>query len=301
MTTAPWISPCMLGGDGFKARSTEGEGKCSLQWVKWESDSKRGGETPRRIFVKALKLDTVGSRQAIHQWTDSLQVSRSEYLRKAVSTCGALFHRIIFTQLWPLREDMFTVFARTLLADGSGSSCRALLNRMSKASKTQERQAASGVRPYTDTDRLVDLIAAHLSWKQRFGARPSVPVWPSDMFAGMKTACGGTRKGSLQIDPSSPRYAAVMPDEQEIEKCLSETLEGHVFFVSSELNYVGLAPLMAKAGDVIALIDSAHVPVLLRPVVGGSVEGYMLLGPCYVHGVMYGETADREGEYIPLV
>jgi hypothetical protein len=58
---------------------------------------------------------------------------------------------------------------------------------------------------------------------------------------------------------------------------------------------------MAKAGDVIALTDSVHAPVLLRLVVGGSVERYMLLGPCYIDGVMYGETADQDGEYIPLV
>lgn len=57
---------------------------------------------------------------------------------------------------------------------------------------------------------------------------------------------------------------------------------------------------MAKAGDVIALIDSVRIPVVLRHTVG-SGEGFMLLGPCYVHGVMYGETADREGEYIPLI
>lgn len=44
-----------------------------------------------------------------------------------------------------------------------------------KASKTQEKRAAPGVRPYTDADRLVDLMATHVSWKELCGKRPKRP------------------------------------------------------------------------------------------------------------------------------
>lgn len=101
----------------------------------------------------------------------------------------------------------------------------------------------------------------------------------------------------------NPRDAmAGRPTPDSVEEILSETLEGHNFFISKEKNYMGLAPLMAKDKDVIALIDSVRVPMVLRhSKIDDEREGYVVVGPCYVHGVMYGETSDQEGEYIPLI
>jgi hypothetical protein len=91
------------------------------------------------------------------------------------------------------------------------------------------------------------------------------------------------------------------PTMESVREILSETLEGHNFFITKK-NYIGLAPLVAKEKDVIALVDSVHVPMVLRhSKIDDEREGFVVVGPCYVHGVMYGETCDREGEYIPLI
>lgn len=53
--------------------------------------------------------------------------------------------------------------------------------------------------------------------------------------------------------------------------------------------YVGLVPLAAEVGDVIAVFEGGRVPFVLR----GSVESpgmYRLVGGCYVHGMMNGEA-----------
>ncbi|KAF0329377.1 hypothetical protein GQ607_003326 [Colletotrichum asianum] len=40
-----------------------------------------------------------------------------------------------------------------------------------------------------------------------------------------------------------------------------------------------------QSGDVVVALAGADIPFVLRPVEGG----YILVGECYVEGVMYGE------------
>ena len=102
-------------------------------------------------------------------------------------------------------------------------------------------------------------------------------------------------------NPGTAARGAKIP-VRVIQEILSEIHEGAVFFIT-EKRYIGLAPLIAKENDVVALIDSVRVPMLLRPskTPDGSKEGFMVLGPCYVHGVMYGETSNTKAEYIALI
>ena len=53
--------------------------------------------------------------------------------------------------------------------------------------------------------------------------------------------------------------------------------------------YLGLVPRETRAGDIIALLPGGRLPFVLRSR-GGPWE---LIGPCYIHGVMYGEAFDE--------
>jgi hypothetical protein len=63
-----------------------------------------------------------------------------------------------------------------------------------------------------------------------------------------------------------------------------------------EIEYLALVPSLCRPGDHVVLVEGVRMPLVLRQmewtsVVGhGPVETWELLGDCYVHGVMDGET-----------
>ncbi|KAL8732303.1 MAG: hypothetical protein Q9166_002875 [cf. Caloplaca sp. 2 TL-2023] len=67
----------------------------------------------------------------------------------------------------------------------------------------------------------------------------------------------------------------------------------HWFFMSDD-GYAGLAPLNSRPEtDSLAFIDGANVPFVLRDL-GDDVLDHVLVGPCYIHGLMDGETVKRD-------
>lgn len=55
--------------------------------------------------------------------------------------------------------------------------------------------------------------------------------------------------------------------------------------------YVGLVPQFTVTGDIMAVVAGAQTPFIVRPVHGGTRESrYQLVGECYIHGIMDGET-----------
>jgi hypothetical protein len=57
--------------------------------------------------------------------------------------------------------------------------------------------------------------------------------------------------------------------------------------------YVGLAPITAQKGDIIAILFGCSMPVILRRY---GDKGYKLVGEAYVHGIMEGEALGWLGE-----
>jgi hypothetical protein len=55
---------------------------------------------------------------------------------------------------------------------------------------------------------------------------------------------------------------------------------------TTEKHYIGLGPLLVQENDIICLIYGAKVPFLIRRRAEGA---YLLVGECYVHGLMHGE------------
>ena len=56
--------------------------------------------------------------------------------------------------------------------------------------------------------------------------------------------------------------------------------------------YVGIGPKAMENGDKIALCKGGKVPFIIRP--NGHVHEYHLIGDCYIHGMMYGESFNEE-------
>jgi hypothetical protein len=64
---------------------------------------------------------------------------------------------------------------------------------------------------------------------------------------------------------------------------------GQAFAVTEE-KYVGIVPAKAKAGDYVCIILGCDVPFIVREDYGK----YVLVGECYIHGIMDGEAMDME-------
>lgn len=64
--------------------------------------------------------------------------------------------------------------------------------------------------------------------------------------------------------------------------------------ITTRGGYIGLAPEEAELGDVIAILHGCNFPLVLRPC-GGS---YLLIGECYVDGMMDGEMVEARGQRV---
>ncbi len=53
-----------------------------------------------------------------------------------------------------------------------------------------------------------------------------------------------------------------------------------------ENGYMGLAPLDTQSGDLVFIVPGVSVPFVLRE----EVDGFRLVGECYVQNVMDGEV-----------
>ncbi|PVH83556.1 HET-domain-containing protein [Cadophora sp. DSE1049] len=94
------------------------------------------------------------------------------------------------------------------------------------------------------------------------------------------------------------RYLANQTWKSAVKLGLSRKLAGglnvlranvlHRQLMISKKGYIGLGPVPAKKGDLICVLYGCSVPVILRKV----DKHYILVGECYVHGLMDGEALD---------
>ncbi|CAG9954361.1 unnamed protein product [Clonostachys rosea f. rosea IK726] len=86
--------------------------------------------------------------------------------------------------------------------------------------------------------------------------------------------------GEVQYEPT-----------QKLTPCLESC-----FFVTEDGQW-GLCPWMAKAGDVIVLLDGGDIPYLLRrkPDSEGASTKFEFIGECFVESIMHGEYLTRPG------
>jgi hypothetical protein len=72
--------------------------------------------------------------------------------------------------------------------------------------------------------------------------------------------------------------------------------------ITTDKGYFGLAPFSAEPGDKVCILYGGAVPFLLRP----RGENYLLVGECYVHGIMHGEALEwydheKRSQYFEIV
>jgi hypothetical protein len=93
-----------------------------------------------------------------------------------------------------------------------------------------------------------------------------------------------------------PEFAGANDVELLTQKCHEyATFAGRAWFQRrvciTKNGYVGLVPPFTIIGDVVAVVVGAQTPFIVRPVHGGARESrYQLVGECYIHGIMDGET-----------
>ena len=117
-----------------------------------------------------------------------------------------------------------------------------------------------------------------------------------------------TRKNSPQIKGLSYDFYSDLGTESGIvwqyHQYLVSIFRHHCFFISDD-GYIGLAPRNTQplkdtstGGDVLAFINGANVPFVLRDH-GDEVDGYALVGPCYIYGLMKeGELKKHKERYV---
>ncbi|KAI9876544.1 MAG: hypothetical protein M1830_006285, partial [Pleopsidium flavum] len=96
------------------------------------------------------------------------------------------------------------------------------------------------------------------------------------------------------FSPEPPRFrdprCVLNPRTKGYYLPVTNMAQGRVFLVT-ENGYMGLAPHGTRAGDKICVLLGGDMPVILRPEWDGR---FMLIGECYVHGIMNGEVLPAE-------
>jgi hypothetical protein len=102
---------------------------------------------------------------------------------------------------------------------------------------------------------------------------------------------------TLDNDPAWPSELTV---QNETLREVYQSCEGYDSRVrrqrevfTKEKKYTGLGPLLMQENDIVCLIYGAKVLFLIRRRAEG---GYLLVGECYVHGLMHGEGISTGAE-----
>jgi hypothetical protein len=98
----------------------------------------------------------------------------------------------------------------------------------------------------------------------------------------------GARPADPLIQPDNPPMSnqgrrLMRPFREALESATNNRL------FLTEKGYIGLAPLGAQKGDIVCVLCGSEVPLLLRR----YGDEYVLIGECFVQGLMDGEIIDE--------
>lgn len=110
------------------------------------------------------------------------------------------------------------------------------------------------------------------------------------------------KKGELQkhrLDEVRSYITEVRGKSRPIEIAIMRAMDGRTFARTAD-GYVGLVPFAARPGDVVAIFSGSRVPILVRQ--HPSRSGlHMVIGECYLHGVMQGEAIPAASQMTPIL
>lgn len=186
-----------------------------------------------------------------------------------VKACLEIFHRNSGTK-YPTGETLENAFWSTVTMGGI------------------TRTMLDFIKGYTPTPELGPMLARNfekhcLDPNGEVGRDPLVDLWLDN----------------AEFGPSARELSNEAQTGAMYYECIRETMDG-VIFIFTHGGLIGLAPPGTRKGDIIAIINGSAYPFVIRTVPG--VRFYLLVGTCYVHGVMQGMKYEGEDiEYITLI
>lgn len=87
------------------------------------------------------------------------------------------------------------------------------------------------------------------------------------------------------------------PQKEHLIVALPQALTGRRFFITSPPHFMGVAPDMTQPGDQICIIPGFCAPLVIRP----KGDHFLLVGECYVAGLMDGEGMEMGIPETPIV
>ncbi|KAL5323657.1 hypothetical protein ACEPPN_008197 [Leptodophora sp. 'Broadleaf-Isolate-01'] len=84
----------------------------------------------------------------------------------------------------------------------------------------------------------------------------------------------------------SGQYESILPEDKTPAQLLSLAAVKKTFFILED-GQIGLGPNATEPEDIACVFYGHRMPYILRPVEDGK---FLFLGPCYIHGIMYGEA-----------
>jgi hypothetical protein len=214
---------------------------------------------PQRLSVQALRYQSV---KTIFKLLDG-GGTWNEYFKKGLKLLDAIYrHSLSLSKVYPTFEDRDRVFAETIVA---------------------------GLPEHPPT-YIRDLIPPQ---EKRMSQDQLFLQWNKLVVVCLRPDGAIRSRADREKDdwePDSAFYKELAKDDVQALRhfaFIGQILEKHsVFF--TEHGYMGLAPPDIKEGDEVVVLQGALEPYIVRHV-SGSTE-FLLIGPCYLHGVMDGET-----------
>ncbi|KAH8882092.1 hypothetical protein GQ53DRAFT_847849 [Thozetella sp. PMI_491] len=97
---------------------------------------------------------------------------------------------------------------------------------------------------------------------------------------------------SMLLDVDAHRYEDLSIRKRRLYERYWETVAEFAYrfhgtaFATTQRGYIGMVPYVTMPGDEIWVFPGAKVPFVLRK----GPSGYQLIGECYIHGIMFGES-----------
>jgi hypothetical protein len=218
-------------------------------------------DTLRRVFVTA--------RMARFGWARDqyLRISSSESAYPGGGSYLDAFWRTIISDLDPEARSRESIYAPASLAQDFEAYVR--------PDKARAKMEATKALPIRDTLNLDPMVIAAWEYERDMDA--------SILDDGNKESIFSSLRGCDALSPErgGNRYRDVILRAGNLYRKLFTTEKG----------YIGLSVEEIAIGDVVAFFAGGKVPFVLRS--SGNVSEYLVVGDCYVHGLMNGEAFRR--------
>jgi hypothetical protein len=126
------------------------------------------------------------------------------------------------------------------------------------------------------------------SMKQSYSAFRKHLIMDKGYTESGKAGTKAESTSSKDPNPVDDRSGSFWAQSQDYYLALQGNLTGWKFVLTKQQD-VGIAPPTAREGDVVFVIDGGVVPFLLRKDEAHR-DSFLLVGECYIHGLMNGEA-----------